>query len=207
MVIQLSTPIENRWIRPGARGIQNLARMTADGSPYSNDLQVTPWAEKKPDGSYHLNLSVSLQQPFGEARIRLAARDVATRGRFEWTLPERGEERGSPALRLPARLRDPRRRWASRRSRRPSNGSEARATPSSTAGSPPTTAPSTTASEPAAWATMPASVTDPSCRVRGVDGLFVVDASTIPRVPRSNTHLVVVALAERAAALLSERPA
>jgi len=51
------------------------------------------------------------------------------------------------------------------------------------------------------------SVTDPSCRVRGVDGLFVVDASTIPRVPRSNTHLVVVALAERAAAKLSGRAA
>jgi choline dehydrogenase-like flavoprotein len=48
-------------------------------------------------------------------------------------------------------------------------------------------------------------VTDPSGAVRGVEGLYVVDASSIPRVTRSNTHIVTVALAERAAARLAGR--
>jgi choline dehydrogenase-like flavoprotein len=39
-------------------------------------------------------------------------------------------------------------------------------------------------------------VVDPSCRVRGVDALRVVDASVFPSVPRANTHLMVLAIAE-----------
>ena len=46
-------------------------------------------------------------------------------------------------------------------------------------------------------------VVDPECRVRGVERLRIVDASVIPTVPRSNTNLVVTALAERAAELLT----
>ena len=43
---------------------------------------------------------------------------------------------------------------------------------------------------------------DLDLRVRGTDGLFVIDGATIPRVTRSNTHIVIAALAERGAALL-----
>jgi len=49
------------------------------------------------------------------------------------------------------------------------------------------------------------SVVDPACRVRGVDRLRVVDASVFPRVPRANTHLAVLAVAERAADLIRGR--
>ena len=206
MVIQLSTPIASHWIRPGARGIQNLARMTADGSPYSNDIQITPWAEKKPDGTYHLNLSISLQQPFGEARIALGARDVATRGRFDWTFP--GEAKNVARLRFgfrkacelfaamgvstaPEALEPLGRmsdaeidRWIAAH-----HGAFYHGVGTARMG------------EDAA------SVIDPGCRVRGVEGLLVIDASTIPRVTRSNTHLVTVALAERAASMLAGRAA
>ena len=40
------------------------------------------------------------------------------------------------------------------------------------------------------------SVVDAECRVMGVDGLRVIDASVFPSVPRANTHLMVLAVAE-----------
>jgi 5-(hydroxymethyl)furfural/furfural oxidase len=45
-------------------------------------------------------------------------------------------------------------------------------------------------------------VVDPDCRVLGVDGLRVVDASIIPEVPRANLHLTVVMIAEHMATRL-----
>ena len=42
-----------------------------------------------------------------------------------------------------------------------------------------------------------AAVVDPDCRVQGYEGVRVCDASVIPTVPRSNTNLAVMALAER----------
>ena len=42
-------------------------------------------------------------------------------------------------------------------------------------------------------------VLDERCRVRGCENLYVVDASAVPTIPRANTHLTTVALAERAA--------
>jgi choline dehydrogenase-like flavoprotein len=49
------------------------------------------------------------------------------------------------------------------------------------------------------------SVLDPELRVRGVDGLRVVDASVMPTVPRGNTNAPVIAIAERAADLIVGR--
>ena len=50
-----------------------------------------------------------------------------------------------------------------------------------------------------------ASVVDPELRVRGVRNLRVVDASVMPTAPRGNTNAPVIALAERAADLISGR--
>jgi choline dehydrogenase/5-(hydroxymethyl)furfural/furfural oxidase len=46
-------------------------------------------------------------------------------------------------------------------------------------------------------------VVDGQCRVKGHQGLWVCDASVLPFVPRANTHLPVMVVAERIAALLS----
>jgi choline dehydrogenase len=46
----------------------------------------------------------------------------------------------------------------------------------------------------------PGAVTDAAGRVMGLQGLWCMDASVIPRVPSANTHLAVIALAERLAA-------
>ena len=45
----------------------------------------------------------------------------------------------------------------------------------------------------------PAAVVDPDCRVLGYEGLRVCDASVMPDLPKANTHLTVVAIADELA--------
>ncbi|MBT3930040.1 MAG: glucose-methanol-choline oxidoreductase, partial [Rhodospirillaceae bacterium] len=45
-----------------------------------------------------------------------------------------------------------------------------------------------------------AAVTDPQGRVYGVSGLRVVDASLMPRLPRGNTNLPTIMMAEKVSA-------
>jgi choline dehydrogenase-like flavoprotein len=47
-------------------------------------------------------------------------------------------------------------------------------------------------------------VVDGEGRVVGIDGLRVVDASVMPTIPRANTNLTTIALAERMAQLMIE---
>lgn len=49
-----------------------------------------------------------------------------------------------------------------------------------------------------------AAVVDLACRVIGYEGLMVCDASVMPTVPRANTHLPTVMIAERIAAFLMD---
>jgi len=47
-----------------------------------------------------------------------------------------------------------------------------------------------------------AAVVAPDLRVRGIDGLRIVDASVIPALPRGHTNWPTVMVAERAAELM-----
>lgn len=50
----------------------------------------------------------------------------------------------------------------------------------------------------------PMAVVDPEGRVRGVDGLRVVDASIMPTIPRANINLPTIMIAERIADLMKQ---
>ena len=50
----------------------------------------------------------------------------------------------------------------------------------------------------------PLGVVDEQLRVRGVQGLRVVDASVFPIIPNGNTNTPTMALAERAADLIKQ---
>lgn len=52
----------------------------------------------------------------------------------------------------------------------------------------------------------PESVVDPEGRVIAVQGLRVIDASIMPEVPRANTHLTTVMVAEHLATKMRQRP-
>lgn len=51
----------------------------------------------------------------------------------------------------------------------------------------------------------PMAVLDANCRVRGVDGLRVIDASVMPSIVAANTNISTIAIAERASDLILQR--
>jgi choline dehydrogenase len=55
-------------------------------------------------------------------------------------------------------------------------------------------------------ATDPEAVVDNECRVRGVEGLRVVDASIMPTIPRANTNLTCIMIGERVADWMQREP-
>ena len=46
---------------------------------------------------------------------------------------------------------------------------------------------------------------DPQLRVRGITGLRIADTSVIPLIPNAPLHATVLAIAEKAAALIGGR--
>ncbi len=201
-VVTFACPIDPGAAPRGGPPLQSILRATAPGSAEPNDLQLTPWLERNAEGQLALCISVSLQRPEGSGSIALASADPAARPRLEW-----------PYAGIPDNVRRLREGWrlAARIAQASGICSDASA-PGHILDASDAELDERVALEHAAFYHGVGScrlgapgardaVVDPDCRVRGVAGLRIADASIAPQVPRTNTNLLAIAIAERAAAL------
>jgi choline dehydrogenase len=203
LVMTFTCPIAAERVPPGGGPIQTILRATAPQSELAHDLNLTPWIGRAAQGAWELAISVSLQRPLGRGRISLASADPAQPGRIEF--PFAGIAENVRRLRAGWRLAAALVETAGLSSdpqlpRRVNDQTDAELDEH-------------IARSHAAFyhgagtcslgeASDPDRVVDPHCRVRGIDGLRVVDASIAPEVPRTNTNILVIACAERAAELI-----
>jgi choline dehydrogenase len=180
-----------------APSLTNILRATSSGGERVHDLQLTPWVRRYPDGRRAMGISVSLQLPDGEGTVFPASLDCATPARISWPFAgiASNVRRLREGWRLAARIVDASGIALERDAlrallERDDDEVDALIRDTHTAfyhgvGTCRMGLDATT------------SVVDPSGRVHGVERLRVVDASIAPTVPRTNTHLLVTAMAER----------
>jgi choline dehydrogenase len=199
-VVRYATPIDARLVSDMDPSIQSILRLTAPGSDRTNDLQITPGVRRHSDGARSILLWVSLQQPDGEGRVIPTSLDPDVSPVIQWPFAgiTSNIERIREGWRTAARIAD----------------ATTIATDHTAIGRDLALddheVDEIIAAEHSAFyhgvgtcrmdVDPGNGVVDPRCCVHGVDGLRVVDASIVPTVPRSNTHMLVVALAENIAA-------
>ncbi|HEX7094395.1 MAG TPA: GMC family oxidoreductase N-terminal domain-containing protein [Acidimicrobiales bacterium] len=187
----------------GAPSLQVILRATAPASERVNDLQLTPWVRRVDEQRRALGISVSLQLPDGEGSVVPTTLDPAAnacitwpfleidgnvaRLREGWRLATRivestGIATDVDSLRKALELDDD----EVDRIVRDTHAAFYHGVGTCRMGDHART-----------------SVVDARGAVHGVERLRIVDASIAPTVPRTNTHLLVTAMAERAAELVS----
>ena len=196
-------------LAPDAPRNQVGLRFTAEGSPMRNDIQVQPttsYPESKtaPD----IRIGCRLEYPYSEGAVTLNSADVAEQPRLDFRFLT--DPRDLP------RYRDAVRRTVSIFERPAFNGLLAeRLSPTD----------ADLASDDAldAWLQQnagiaghqsvtckmgpesdPSVVVDQHCKVHGLEGLRVIDASVMPDIVRANTNATVIMIAERAADFIQE---
>lgn len=186
-VVNFATEIRPDTIPDDAPSLQTILRMTVQRT---HDAQITPWARRHADGRRELGMSVSLQLPDGEGEV-VGDSDPAM---IRW-----------PFTSIPSNIARLREAW---RMAAQIAGASGLLTPTGAR-----TVEDSLAMDDSAVDAMIAEthsafyhgvgtcrfgdVVDTDCRVFCVEGLRICDASIIPTVPRSNTNLAVMALAER----------
>lgn len=201
-VLVTRCPIEREAVH-GERGepaLQALLRTTADGSARRNDLQLTPSVARRDDGHYELVVHSSLQLPEGTARLRATSADPHAPVRIDWTF-----------CREPSNVARLRQGWQLAHRLALASGLATDPAPlEAFLAMDDAAVERRVVTEHTAFyhgvgtcrmggGDDPLRVVDTDCRVVGLDGLRVVDASIAPMVPRTNTNLLAIAIAERAA--------
>ncbi len=203
-VVTVAAEIDPATAPDDAPSLQTIAHLTSPTGP-TNDLQITPFTRRHPDGRRSLAMSLSLQVPDGEGQI----------------VPPPDRLDGPADIRWPfttiasnvARLREGWRTCAR------IAGASGLVTPAGRRAVDEALAATDDELDTRIAAEHSAffhgvgtcrmgegeaeHVVDTRGQVLGVDGLFVVDASVIPRVPRSGTNVAAMAVAERFASLRS----
>ena len=202
-VVTYATPIDPRVVGDDDPSLQSILRLQAPGSQRGNDLQITPFARRHSDGARSLAMSVSLQLPDGEGSITPTSLDPNAPPTISWPFAAIAENarRIREGYRIAARI-------ARASGIATDTTAIERDLDQSDADIDELIAVEHTAFYHGVGTCRMGidaaqSVVDASCRVHGLDGLRIVDASILPTVPRANTHLAVVALAEHAAATLT----
>ena len=154
----------------------------------SDGLEIRPYTAgfgamvsgRRDDPADHPHIGVALMQPKSRGRVRLASADPDTHPVIEHRYDS--EPADVAALRAGAELARELGRCESR------SGDRAWSTSQHLSG----TAPMGSDDDEAA-------VVDPQCRVRGVDGLWVVDGSVLPAITSRGPHATIVMIGHRAA--------
>jgi choline dehydrogenase len=201
LVITSTLPVDEDVVAAGSPSIQTILRATSSGpTAREHDIQLTPYAGRRADGTRDLQISVSLQLPDGAGTITPTSADPTAPARIAW-----------PFAAIPTNIERLREGWrlATRVSAATGLVTDREELDAKLALGDDDLDEHIAAAHTAFYhgcgtcrmgeADDPDAVVDPDCRVIGVDGLRVVDAAVIPHVPRSNTNVVVTALAERMA--------
>ena len=193
---------------------------TAPGSPFANDLQINPLlfhSEHRPPAlrldpaAGYLGFNVALQKALAHGRVELAAADPhhPPLVDFRHLSHPSDLERLRGGVRLAVQLAErPECRGFLYERMRPTESALA----SDAALDEWVMAHTATQHHASGTCRMgppgdPAAVVDQRCRVHGMQGLRVVDASVMPDVTRNNTNSTVMMIGERVAAMIADEVA
>ena len=200
MVMNYVTPIDPGVIPDDAPSIQTILRCSSSTGGRAHDLQLTPFVRRHDDGRRSLVVSVSLQLPDGSGSITPSAADPDAPPLIHWPFGSRPSNRRRlhEGWRISAEIARASSMVLDRTAIERDLALDGDAFDELTdrehyafyhgVGT-------------CAMGDDPTAVVDPGCRLREVDGVYVVDASVAPTVPRANTHLLATVIAERALAL------
>lgn len=201
-VIVLAAEVPLTLVDEDAPSIQTILRTTSTGGEM-NDVQLTPYLRRHPDGRRSLAISIAAQIPVGTGTIRPASARLEDAAQISW--PFAGIDANLRVLREGWRLAakiidtagiavDP--NEVRRAAELGDDELDALIRDEHTAFYHGVGTCRMVDDDHA-----DAGVVTPDLFVRGVESLAIVDASVVPTVPRSNTHILVTALADAAVAL------
>ena len=201
--------VEGQRPVPDAPRNQVGLRFTAEGSEYRNDIQVQP-TTSYPESvvTPDIRIGCRLELPLSQGQLTLASLDVAVQPKLDYRFltDPRDRERLRSAVRRCVEIFD-HNAFEGLLAERISPTDEALSDDdaldawmqqnSGIAGHTTVTCKMGPASDPTA-------VVDQYCKVHGLEGLRVIDASVMPEITRANTNATTIMIAERAAELIKE---